>query len=99
MFLPPVALNDLAMVASSALMAQLRQLPGSRSPPTVASMMSIGLAGMLLDVLELHVHLGQRLLHMLDMVGRVFHQHRSLAQVATQGRISPSGRKAPDSSP
>ncbi len=34
------------------------------------------------DVVELHVHLGQRLLHMLDMVGCVLHQHDPLPQVA-----------------
>ena len=35
-------------------------------------------------MLELHIHLGQRFLHVLDMVGRVLHQHGALAQVAPQ---------------
>ena len=36
------------------------------------------------DVLELHVHLCQRLLHVLDVMRSVLHQHGPLAQVAAQ---------------
>ena len=36
------------------------------------------------DVLELDVHLCEGFLHMLDMVGLIFHQHGSLPQVAAQ---------------
>ena len=35
-------------------------------------------------MLELHVHLGQRLLHVLDVMRSVLHQHGPLAQVAAQ---------------
>ena len=40
---------------------------------------------------ELHVHLGQRLLHMLDMVGGVLHQHDPLPQAAAQAPDLPVG--------
>ena len=96
MFLPPVPLQRLGdgrLVRLDPIIAQLRQL--TRIPLAAHDGLDdvhAGLAGDVADdVLELHVHLGQRLLHMLDMVGRVFHQHRSLAQVATQASDLPVG--------
>ena len=44
-----------------------------------------GLAGDVADdLVQLHVHLGQRLLHVLNMLGRIFHQHGPLPQIASQ---------------
>jgi hypothetical protein len=36
------------------------------------------------DVVELDVHLRERLLHMLDVMGRIAHEHGPLAQIAAQ---------------
>ena len=80
------------MVASSALIrrwagvAQLRQLSrvllaAHDGLDAVRSGLARDVAD---DVVELHVHLGQRLLHMLDMLdmlGGVLHQHDPLPQV------------------
>ena len=51
-----------------------------------------GLAGDVADdVLELHVRLGQRLLHMLDVMRCVLHQHGPLPQIAAQASYVPVG--------
>ena len=56
-----------------------------------------GLAGDVADdVLELHVHLSQRFLHVLDVVGGILHQHAPLTQVAPQPPdlpLGPEGRR------
>ena len=81
--------SDLAMVFSSALVL------GSRSwgQPVVTPLapdyglddVHAGLAGDVPDhVLQLHVHLGQRLLHVLHVLGSILHQHGPLPQVAAQ---------------
>ena len=81
--------SDLAMVASSALILAVAQ-PGQLPRVPFADHdgfddVHAGLAGDVSDdVLKLHVHLGQGLMHMLDVVGSVLHQHRPLSQVAAQ---------------
>ena len=47
------------------------------------------------DVPELHVHLGQRLLHVLNMMGGVLHQHGPLPHVAAQAPDVPAGTESP----
>ena len=104
-FLPPVApqrLCDGRLVGLDSGVAQLRQLHWI--PLATHNGLDDFHAGLARDVaddvLQLHVHLGQGLLHVLDVVGGVFHQHGPLPQVAAQASdISPSGRKAPDSRP
>ena len=99
--LPPVPLQRLGnrgFVCFHARTTKLRQLSGV--PFTVHDGLynvHPGPAGDVADdVLELHVHLGQRLLHMLDMMGRVLHQHGPLSQVAAQTpdlRVGPKGSR------
>ena len=83
---PPVALQRLGdgrLVGLDPGVAQLRQ--SSRVPLATHDCLHdvhAGLAGDIADdVVELHVHLGQGFLHMLDMVGCVLHQHDPLPQV------------------
>jgi len=44
--------------------------------------------------MELQVHLGQRLLHVLDVGGRLIEQPLALAQIAPQGRDLALGPEA-----
>ena len=100
-FLPPVPLQrpgDGVVVRFHARATKLGQLAGV--PFAVHDGLDNvhpGLAGDVADdVLELDVHLGQRLLHVLDMVGSVLHQHGPMPQVAAQTpdvRVWPEGSR------
>jgi hypothetical protein len=51
------------------------------------------------DEVELQIHLGQCLLHVLDVRGRVLEQTLALAQVGAQFNDLPFGRKLARSNP
>jgi hypothetical protein len=70
---------------------------GSRSPATNARMMPGRPGDVRDDVVDLQVHLGQRLLHVLDVRGRVIQQALALAQVGPQcGDLTLGTEAAPE---
>ncbi len=99
--MPPQRLGEGVLIRFHAWATKLRQLVGVPfAAHNSGDDVQTGLAGDVADhVLELDVHLGQRLLHVLDMMGGVPHQHGSLPQVTAQASYVRLGTKRSDGSP